>query len=75
MATLEYELQGHRIALVHTEVPAALAGKGIGAVLVKKALECIAEKGYRVIPGCPYVNAYMKKHQEWNRLLEHGIHL
>jgi uncharacterized protein len=75
MAKLEYELQHSRIALIHTEVPKELEGKGVAAAIVAKALQYIETKGMKIVPLCPYVIDYIKKHPEWERLLEHGIHI
>ena len=38
VATLEYKLHGDRLHLVHTEVPAAFRGHGVGGRLVEAAL-------------------------------------
>ena len=37
-AVLNYKQEGDTITLVHTEVPAAMEGKGIGGQLAKAAL-------------------------------------
>ena len=39
MARLDYRLENRTIVLVHTEVPPELANRGVGAKLVKAALE------------------------------------
>jgi uncharacterized protein len=57
------------ITFVHTEVPKALAGQGIGSQLVRGALEAVRNEGLRVVPQCPFVAAYIKKHPEFNDLL------
>lgn len=57
------------IIFVHTEVPEALGGQGIGSKLIRGALEAVRNEGLRVVPQCPFVAAYMKKHPEFNDLL------
>jgi predicted GNAT family acetyltransferase len=57
------------ITFVHTEVPEALGGQGIGSRLIRGALEAVRNEGLRVVPQCPFVAAYMKKHPEFNDLL------
>jgi predicted GNAT family acetyltransferase len=64
-----------RIFLTHTEVPPALEGKGIASKLVQAVLEYIEAKGWKLVPYCPYVQSYIKRHPEYRRLLDKGISL
>lgn len=50
--------------LTHTEVPKSLAGGGIGSALVKGALDHARSIGVNVIPRCPFVAAYIRRHPE-----------
>ncbi|MCW3465530.1 GNAT family N-acetyltransferase [Chitinophaga nivalis] len=68
-ALIAYELFPGGIAYVHTEVPEALEGRGIAGQLAKYVLEYARENHLKVKPLCPYVNAYMKRHPEYNDLL------
>jgi hypothetical protein len=43
-------------------VPAALNGRGIGSALVRGELELARTQGWKVVPVCPFVKAYMAKH-------------
>lgn len=61
-ARLVYRIDGDVIDLVHTEVPKALAGRGIASELAAAALEFAAERGLLVRPTCPFVRAYLKRH-------------
>ncbi|AHF16592.1 GNAT family N-acetyltransferase [Niabella soli] len=63
----------HHITLVHTEVPAALEGKGVGTTLVEKTLEYIEQSGKTLIPLCPFVFAYIKRHPDWKRIVDPGF--
>ncbi len=74
-AKIEYILKDKKILLTHTEVPKELEGKGIGGKIVKLALENIESRGLRLIPLCPFVAAYIKRHPEWNRLLDEEVNL
>ena len=70
MSILKYTMrQPDTIALVHTEVPKALTGKGIAARLAHDALEFARANHLRVIPICPYVRAYLERHPEYADLL------
>ena len=63
------------IYLTHTEVPRELEGKGIGSQLFEKTLQDIERQGLRLVPLCPFVAAYIKKHPEWRRIVMKGINI
>lgn len=70
MALIEYVLGKGIIVLTHTEVPPAYEGQGIGKELVLAALEDIRRKGgLQVVPQCPFVAAYIRRHPEWMDLV------
>ncbi|MEM1336986.1 MAG: GNAT family N-acetyltransferase [Bacteroidota bacterium] len=72
---IEYIKAKEKIYLTHTEVPKELAGKGIGTALVKQVLEDIKEKGLTLVPLCPFVALYLKRHPEWKTLVLKGINI
>ena len=53
------------IAFVHTEIDPAYEGRGLGSVLIAAALEASRAEGLAVLPFCPFVDAYIKRHREW----------
>ncbi len=67
-AIVEYELSGNRIALVHTEVPPQLEGRGIGSALAKHVLEYAQTHQLKVLPLCPFIKAYIDRHPEYQVL-------
>lgn len=69
LALLDYMREDGRIALVHTEVPRTLEGRGLAARLVKAALGDAREQGLRVLPMCAYVKAFVAKHPEYESLI------
>jgi predicted GNAT family acetyltransferase len=69
LARCDYRMQDDVMNLVHTEVPPALEGRGIGAALVRAALEHAAAEGLRVRPRCSYVSVYLARHPEYRRLV------
>ncbi len=70
IAFIDYKQASKKVYLIHTEVPAALEGRGVAAVLVSKVLADIEQNGEVLVPWCPYVKIYLKRHPEWDRLLE-----
>jgi predicted GNAT family acetyltransferase len=76
----ELEVEGHTavtvyqrtpgvITFIHTEVPDALAGKGVGSALAKGALDLVRKSGDKVVAKCPFIRAYIEKHPEFQDLL------
>jgi predicted GNAT family acetyltransferase len=62
---LAYELDDDGwMTLVHTVVPAALQGHGIGGKLVEKAYANAREHGWKVQLICPFAVNYVAKHPE-----------
>jgi uncharacterized protein len=70
MAQIAYRRGERVIELVHTEVPPALEGRGIAGMLARHALEDARAAGLRVIPSCPYVAAYIRRHPEYAGLVD-----
>ncbi|PAW94615.1 GNAT family N-acetyltransferase [Mucilaginibacter sp. MD40] len=66
---IDYQVRGEKIYLIHTEVPEALQGRGVAEALVDKAFTYIESKGLKVVPLCAYVQIFLKKHPEWNRVV------
>lgn len=63
-----YERRDGVMTLPHTEVPAPVAGRGIGEALVDAALAHARDEGLRVDPRCSFVRAYMERHPETHPL-------
>ena len=68
-AMLAYEREGDSITFLHTEVPPALEGHGIASKLAKAALEDARTQGLSVVPLCPFVASYIRRHPEYLSLL------
>ena len=61
-AFLLYERRPQALALIHTEVPEALRGRHLGDALAKAAIDVARADGIRIVPVCPFVQAYLHKH-------------
>ena len=49
-------------------VDRAIEGRGVASALTRAALEWASAEGWRVDPVCPYVDAWMRRHAEFNGL-------
>ncbi|HEV2289648.1 MAG TPA: GNAT family N-acetyltransferase [Candidatus Acidoferrales bacterium] len=68
-AGITYRRIGDQIVFLHTEVPAKFEGKGVATKLVRTALDFARMNHLRVIPLCPFVASYIRKHAEYQDLL------
>ena len=62
------ELDGQTLELNHTYVPRESRGGGVASQLTSRALQHAREHGYRVVPSCPFVAAYIERHPEYREL-------
>ena len=65
LAVVEYQLTGDRIIFTHTEVPRPLEGHGVAAKLAQTALDDARARHLTVVPRCPYIASYIKRHQQY----------
>ena len=68
-AELRYNVIGSQIILEHTEVPRPLEGRGLAAALARTGLDYARDNKLTVIPVCPFVISYLKRHPEYQALL------
>lgn len=64
LAVLPYRINGKRLVLLHTEVPAELEGRGIGGRLVTAAVGQAAREGMTVVPLCPFARGWLERHAD-----------
>jgi uncharacterized protein len=64
LAELIYRRRANRLVLVHTEVPDAMSGQGIGGRLVRAAVDRAAAEGLTVVPLCPFARRWLERHPE-----------
>lgn len=69
LAVSEYNRLANAAMFTHTEVPEVLEGQGVGSVLARGALDDVRAQGLTVIPLCPFVAAFMRRHKEYQDLL------
>jgi predicted GNAT family acetyltransferase len=61
---LIYRARDGVVTLIHTEVAPQYEGHGLGDQLVAYALDDIRARGLRIVPLCPFVAAYLRRHPE-----------
>jgi predicted GNAT family acetyltransferase len=66
---LQYLAVGDVVALVHTEVPEAFEGHGVGGALARGALDDLRARGLRVLPTCPFVAKWIELHPDYQDLV------
>ena len=57
------------VTVIHTEVPEALSGHGVGSELARGVLDMIRSRGEKVVPRCPFIAAFIAKHPEYGDLV------
>jgi predicted GNAT family acetyltransferase len=71
LAFTRYKIRGgDTIYFIHTEVPEALEGRGIGNILARVALDYARANRLRVVPRCKFIAAFIKRHPEYQDLVK-----
>lgn len=65
LSTVEYRRRGDTIIFDHTKVPEELSGNGIANKLAKTVLDYSRAEGLKVVPLCPFILSYLKRHTEY----------
>ncbi len=69
-AFIEYKETTHQISLIHTEVEPELEGKGAATAVIEKTLDYVEKSEKKLLPYCPLVFNYIKRHPEWRRIVD-----
>lgn len=69
VAFIDFVQEDKIIKLIHTESPAELAGQGAATAVIEKTLEYLETNHLELVPLCPLVFSYIKKHPEWKRIV------
>lgn len=64
-----YRLADGVMTFTHTEVPAALRGRGMGSRMMHGVLQNVRAQGLKVIPRCPFVADFIDRHPHYADLL------
>lgn len=68
----KYLLAADKMIIEHTEVPAALQGKGLAGKIVSAALDHARAQHLKVMPLCPYAAAFIRRHAQYQDLVVEG---
>ncbi|MBP2707156.1 N-acetyltransferase [Microbispora sp. RL4-1S] len=66
----EYRLRPGKIVFTHTEVRDEFEGRGLGSTLIRGALDAVRPSGLAVVPLCPFVARYIRRHPEYRDLVD-----
>lgn len=64
VGTAAYTMRDDAIVFTHTEVPQEYEGQGIAGRLVRFALDDARSRELRVVALCPYVRAFLRRHED-----------
>ncbi|MDQ3894949.1 MAG: N-acetyltransferase [Actinomycetota bacterium] len=71
VGVIAYRPQPGAVVLIHTVVDPAFEGRGFGSRLAAGALDDIRARGLSVVPLCPFVASYLRRHPEYADLAAH----
>jgi uncharacterized protein len=63
--------RGEQRVFFHTKVDDAFEGRGLATALIGEALTQTTAEGRRIVPVCPTVSAYVKRHPELSDVVDH----
>jgi len=69
LAIADYRVDGDVVVFPHTEVRPDQRGRGLGAELVRAALDDVRADGRRIVAHCWYVAEFVEHHPEYNDLV------
>lgn len=67
---IDYKVRDGRHWLVHTEVDDAFQGSGVGDSLVALTLDDLRSRSAVVVPTCPFVAAWLRRHPDYEDLVD-----
>jgi uncharacterized protein len=65
----DYRARGDTVVFPHTEIEPSMRSRGLGAELVRSALDDVGARGGTVVAQCWYVAEFIDRHPEYADLL------
>jgi uncharacterized protein len=62
--------RGNQRVFYHTEVDEQFGGRGLASIVIGEGLAASRADGKRVVPVCPTVADFIKKHPEFNDIAD-----
>ena len=66
----EYRIRPGRIVFTHTVVLPGHEGEGLGTMLAKHVLDDAVARGERIVPYCPFIAAYLRRHEGYEEFVD-----
>jgi predicted GNAT family acetyltransferase len=66
----EYRTPPGRIVFTHTVVHPGHEGQGLGTALAKHVLDDAVARGERIVPRCPFIAAYLRRHPGYEEFVD-----
>lgn len=60
-----YSREEQIVSVPHVEIDPRWRGHGLGAVLARGVLEVARDRGWSVLPYCPFLRDYLVQHSEY----------
>lgn len=73
IASCFYRVRGSVWVFTHTEVDHMHSGQGIGTAVARFALDDVRRRGGTLVPICPFVAAFIRRHPEYEDLIDHEV--
>ena len=67
---VEYHLRPGRIVFIHTIIDPDFEGQGLGTRLARYVLDDAVARGERIVPRCPFIAAYLRRHSGWEEFVD-----
>lgn len=66
---VQYRSRDDRIGLIHTEIDRDFEGQGLASRLIRHTLDDARARGLSVLPYCPFVKDYIRRHPDYLALV------
>ncbi len=61
----QYSRQSGVVTFIHTGIDPAYEGQGLGSVLARSALDEVRGSGEQIVPLCPFIAGYIRRHPQY----------
>lgn len=73
LAFTSYTPEGDRVIFEHTDVPDALRGRGVAAILVRAALDEARHRHWKIVPRCSFVAGFIERNPEFADVVDRQV--